>query len=475
MTGVTAVAGAASATVSWTPPVSSGGEAITGYVVTSSGGTKADAGPYAITATVTGLTAGSSYTFTVTAQTALGTSVSAATTAIIPGDQTSYTYDPAGNLASSETDGITTTDTYNADEELTSTVTGSATTSYGYDNDGNQTSAGSTSYTYNAANEMTTNDTDAGNFTYSYDSDSDLATTSLDDTEISSTVWDLNNPLPEAAEDTTSTGTVTGEYAWNPDGALNSETVGGATGTGTTYYAVTDWQNSVTGLINTSGTQENDTNYTAYGISSMTGSVTSSIGYAGSYTLTGASLDDMRARDYSPETAQFTTVDFLATQTDLEYAYADDDPAAQTDPSGLCSWYNAYCYAQQQTRQWLQEWDSGWSNSTKCSQIGGSIFVTTPRGTTYQIPDNWVSYTARNGKGIVFQDPNSVGLAMEMRMRSGLWSPPRGILAVMLWSIISTASRLLSTGSHWGGETLTYRRRMRGGSMSCPLTSDKLM
>ena len=77
-TGVTATAGNASATVSWTAP-SNGGSTITKYTVTPFIGSTAQTpvtvtgSPPATSTTVTGLTNGTSYTFTVSATNAIGT------------------------------------------------------------------------------------------------------------------------------------------------------------------------------------------------------------------------------------------------------------------------------------------------------------------------------------------------------------------------------------------------------------------
>jgi hypothetical protein len=84
----TAVGGAPGNTtvaVYWTAPVSNGGSAITNYRITvSPGGSNVDAGT-ATSGTVTGLTNGSSYTFTVTASNAYGISpASTASSAVVP-------------------------------------------------------------------------------------------------------------------------------------------------------------------------------------------------------------------------------------------------------------------------------------------------------------------------------------------------------------------------------------------------------
>ncbi|MFK0278489.1 putative Ig domain-containing protein [Ensifer sp. NPDC090286] len=88
-TGVVATAGNASASVAFVAPVSTGGAAITGYTVTASPGGQSETGS-ASPLTVSGLTNGTSYTFTVTAANGIGPgAVSSASTAVTPkGPQT---------------------------------------------------------------------------------------------------------------------------------------------------------------------------------------------------------------------------------------------------------------------------------------------------------------------------------------------------------------------------------------------------
>lgn len=82
-----ATAGNASASVTFVAPASNGGSVITGYTVTSipAGGIDADAGSTSLTHSITGLTNGTSYTFTVKATNSAGSSVaSVASNSVTP-------------------------------------------------------------------------------------------------------------------------------------------------------------------------------------------------------------------------------------------------------------------------------------------------------------------------------------------------------------------------------------------------------
>lgn len=246
------------------------------------------------------------------------------------GGETAWTYDKAGNMLTQAGGGTTTSYTHNAAEQLTKATTGTTAVSYGYDADGDLITAGTSTYAYNGAGELDKAVTTAGTYTYSYDAAGNLYGASDNGTLKQTTIWDLNNPLPLAAEQTSSTGATTADLLYNPNGTLNAMSTAAGT-----YDATTDWLGSVTGLVSSAGTQVASTAYSPYGTPTSTGTPASPIGYAGSYTLPGSGgLDDMRARDYHPATATFTSADPLQAQTGQPYAYADDDPVTQTDPTG---------------------------------------------------------------------------------------------------------------------------------------------
>jgi hypothetical protein len=114
-TGVSAIGGNAQATVSWTAPAN-GGSAITSYTVTPYVGSNAQPAttvtgtPPATTATVTGLSNGTAYTFKVTATNAIGTgpaSTSSNTVTPSPAPPVSFVQQVTGHGAGTATRGVT--------------------------------------------------------------------------------------------------------------------------------------------------------------------------------------------------------------------------------------------------------------------------------------------------------------------------------------------------------------------------------
>ena len=102
-TSISATPGNGSANITWAAP-SSNGSPITGYLVTSSPGSFTCAATTATNCTVTGLTNGTPYTFTVTATNAIGTGPastpsSAVTPQTVPGAPTSVSASPENGSA----------------------------------------------------------------------------------------------------------------------------------------------------------------------------------------------------------------------------------------------------------------------------------------------------------------------------------------------------------------------------------------
>jgi murein DD-endopeptidase MepM/ murein hydrolase activator NlpD len=84
-TNAAAVAGNASAMVSWTAPAFNGGTAITNYTVTATpGGQAVTVNGSTTSAVVSGLSNGTSYTFAVTATNGIGATISGASNAVMP-------------------------------------------------------------------------------------------------------------------------------------------------------------------------------------------------------------------------------------------------------------------------------------------------------------------------------------------------------------------------------------------------------
>src|SRR5579871_192811 len=127
----TATAGNAQATVTFTAPAFTGGATIIGYTVTSSPGGLTGTGASS-PVTVTGLTNGTAYTFTVTATNSAGTgSASSASNSVTPKAAQTITFNNPGTQNFGTTPTLTATATSGLSVAFTSTTTGVCTITTG--------------------------------------------------------------------------------------------------------------------------------------------------------------------------------------------------------------------------------------------------------------------------------------------------------------------------------------------------------
>lgn len=100
-------------------------------------------------------------------------------------------------------------------------------------------------------------------------------------------------------------------------------------------YLVSDSLGSVRGVVAASGSLQASTSYDAWGNPVASGGLASytPLGFAGGYT-DPSGLIYLLSRYYDPSTGQFLSVDPAVDQTLQPYAYAADDPANESDPTG---------------------------------------------------------------------------------------------------------------------------------------------
>src|SRR6185437_5826370 len=221
----------------------------------------------------------------------------------------------------------------------TITAPGSTTTasSYGYNADGALTSV--TGTTQNRA--LTWNDTGqlsqdtvtpaggtAQNTTYTYDAGGNLLLTA----DPGSTTLNLSDE-----ELTLSGGTVTGTRYYS----IGSHSVGTRTGSTSVSYLAGDQQGTDSVAISAATLAATRRYYDPYG--NPRGTTPSSFptgqkGFVGGTSDTTTGLTDLGAREYQPGTGSFISPDPILDSGDPQhlnaYAYAADNPATESDPTG---------------------------------------------------------------------------------------------------------------------------------------------
>ncbi|WP_329568549.1 LamG-like jellyroll fold domain-containing protein [Kitasatospora sp. NBC_01266] len=270
-----------------------------------------------------------------------------------------YTYDPAGYLTGQATNGVagSASHTYSYDwaGRLTSWNNGTSATNYGYDNNGNRTQSGSTSATYDQRNRVLT----SGTTSYTYTARGTVASSTTNGTTTNSTydgfdqlatsgaqtyTHDALGRLTTAGSHTfsydgtsdnvTSDGTET--YDHTPDGSLLSlsSSAGGA------VLPYTNDHNDLVGTFTAAGTAlASSTSYDPWGQVTATSGPAHNLGYQSGWTDNTTGQVATASRWYNPTTGTFTSRDTAnLPPTDAtagnHYAYADDNPLTNEDPSG---------------------------------------------------------------------------------------------------------------------------------------------
>ncbi|MFE7545757.1 RHS repeat-associated core domain-containing protein [Streptomyces platensis] len=251
-----------------------------------------------------------------------------------------YNYDNVGNLTNSSTSASSRTNTYDAADQLTRRVEGTTTVDYTYDADGNLTKDANGTYVSDPLGRLKSATRGADTYTFVNDADGNRTTTNKNGALSRTSRWDVVNPLAQIATDTDSTGALIADYQYNPNGIAESQNR--TTGT---FYMRHDRQNSITAVYDAAGKENYTYTYSAWGVptakASTTKGQTSIFGYTGQYQdpyLTGRL--NLRERSYDTTDRRFTTPDPDTTANDSPnqspYAYANNDPINQSDPSGRC-------------------------------------------------------------------------------------------------------------------------------------------
>lgn len=170
----------------------------------------------------------------------------------------------------------------------------------------------------------------------------------------------------------------------------------------------------------------------------------------------------MRARDYSPGTGMFTAADPWAVVSNQPYAYASDDPIGGTDPTGLitCPSWVPGCGVVTDLQHGLASAGKWFLTQLGCATgVLNGIYVTTPRGVTYKIPEGWVSQAARSGKGIIFRPPGTTGDANTIRIMEPNVQNPNGYVV-----IYNSHGQPVDYNLKPGGPSVTYIPEEEEGS-----------
>jgi RHS repeat-associated protein len=220
-----------------------------------------------------------------------------------------------------------------------STVNSGQPTTYGYDADGNTTSidapSGNQALTWTSDSKLSTDTTSAGTTSYIYDADGNLLAT---DDPTSDTLYLFGEQITATLNSQGTATAITGQRFISLPGG--SQVV--RTGTSSNFYFETGDQHG-TKLLALNSSLQNPVwrQYTPYGNprGTPTGTWPDTNGYLGDPVDANTGFTTIGARQYDPTTGRFLSLDpdFEAGDPNQMggYAYAGDNPATFSDPTGL--------------------------------------------------------------------------------------------------------------------------------------------
>ncbi len=244
-----------------------------------------------------------------------------------------YTYDAAGNRLTKTDNGQTTVYTYDANDRLLS----AGATVFTYDANGNTLSQNDngtvTTYSYNFRNQLIAVHTPTEDATFTYDEAGNLVKQVVGG-QVTTYLVDTQGGLSQVLVEKDGSGNVQATNVVSGARIL-SMTRGGATS-----YFVYDGELQIRALINNQAQVTDTYVYDSFGsLIAKTGTTVNPMVFTGDLFNPLSGLYNMRARWYDPKTGRFLTADTApgSSQNPISlnhYAYADQNPANMTDPSG---------------------------------------------------------------------------------------------------------------------------------------------
>ncbi|WP_424184759.1 RHS repeat-associated core domain-containing protein [Actinokineospora sp. G85] len=208
------------------------------------------------------------------------------------------------------------------------------TTAQTYDGAGNLTSpAAGTNYEYSGTNQLvkaTANGTQI--LTAAYDTADQTQPRTINETVSGTTTSHVFTQTALGVSSVLDNGTTRTSVSRDPDGGLITLKAGN-----TRYNLITDYQGSVLGMVDTSGTLAATYTYTPYGAATATGPAAGAnpFRYLGGYQLRNG-LHTFGHRYYNSNWGRFTAPDPTGQERNT-YAYAVSDPINNSDLSGADS------------------------------------------------------------------------------------------------------------------------------------------